>query len=425
MTQPRILQRPDHPVSRKNVDPNALKVLYRLDRSGFEAYLVGGGVRDLMLGRRPKDYDVATNARPQEIRRLFRNSRIIGRRFRLAHVYFRQGVIEVSTFRGAPDPRAQRGGSDDLLVTNDNTFGTPQEDAFRRDFTVNALYYRISDFAIVDYVGGVEDLERRVIRVIGEPDVRFREDPVRMLRACELAARLGFGIDAEPQRSIRRNRQELARAAAPRLLQELLQILRCGSAGAALQWMLDLGLLDVVLPELRSMLDAPAQGLGSFDQVISVLDGSKAQRLDDVVLLAAILAPTVLLERHRLQPAEATGAALSKVGDRDLVHSSIVSFMERLGIPNAKARGISRSLEVLLRLEEVPTDRWERLRLTRHVAFNDALQVFNILVKATGKGDQILQEWRTAMRDTADIPSSERPKKRRRRRRPRRRKRQS
>ena len=192
LAEPTILDRPDHIVSRRNLDADAQKVLYRLEQAGFETYLVGGGVRDLLLRRRPKDYDVATSARPEEIRRLFRNSRIIGRRFRLVHVYFRGSIVEVSTFRAAPDRSVQRGGPKDLLVTNDNTYGTPREDAFRRDFTINALYYRVSDFTVVDYVGGLEDLGHKIIRVIGDPDIRFQEDPVRMLRCCELAARLGL-----------------------------------------------------------------------------------------------------------------------------------------------------------------------------------------------------------------------------------------
>ena len=197
---PRVLSRAEHPISRKNIDESAIKVLYRPHRSGKKGYLVGGGVRDLMLSGRPKDFDVATDALPREVKRLFRNSRIIGRRFRLVHVFFQNETVEVSTFRRDPDREAQRGGPEDLLITDDNVFGTPREDAFRRDFTVNALFYDIGDFTVIDYVGGIEDLEARLIRAIGDPDVRFPEDPVRMLRACELAARLQFGIESELRR---------------------------------------------------------------------------------------------------------------------------------------------------------------------------------------------------------------------------------
>lgn len=158
---PHILSRAEHPISRKNIDTNAVKVLYRLHRSGYRGLMVGGSVRDLMLGRRPKDFDVATDARPHEVRRLFRNSRIIGRRFRLAHVFFHDGIVEVSTFRRDPDPEERQGGNGDLLITDDNVFGSAREDAFRRDFTVNALFYDIADFSVIDYVGGVRDLEDR------------------------------------------------------------------------------------------------------------------------------------------------------------------------------------------------------------------------------------------------------------------------
>jgi poly(A) polymerase len=155
--EPRILGRPDHTISRSNIDDNALKVLHRLHRARRLGYMVGGAVRDLLLDRKPKDYDIATDARPPEVRRLFRNSRIIGRRFRLAHVYFKEGIVEVATFRRDPDPGAQQGADGELLITDDNVFGTPEEDAFRRDFTVNALFYNIADYSVIDYVDGIED----------------------------------------------------------------------------------------------------------------------------------------------------------------------------------------------------------------------------------------------------------------------------
>src|SRR2546423_3599875 len=206
MVEPRIVPREAHPISRRDIDPDALKVLYRLRQGEYTAYLVGGSVRDLLLGRRPKDFDIGTSAHPQQVKRLFRNCWIIGRRFRLAHVKFGNKVIEVATFRRqlaageeivaegvpAPDPTTPEG---QHLIHHDNTFGTPEEDAFRRDFTINALAYDISDFSIIDYVGGLEDLRAGVVRAIGDPEVRLREDPVRMLRAIALAARLNFTID--------------------------------------------------------------------------------------------------------------------------------------------------------------------------------------------------------------------------------------
>src|SRR5262245_23192571 len=217
MVEPTIVPRAAHQISRRNIDPDALKVLYRLQEGGYIAYLVGGSVRDLLLERRPKDFDIGTSAHPHQIKKLFRNCWIIGRRFRLAHVKFGSKTIEVATFRrqlpaaevdaeasersDAADANGDNRGNlteagrPDRMIYRDNTYGTPQEDAFRRDFTVNALFYDIATFSIIDYVGGLRDLDAKVIRSIGEPDVRFLEDPVRMLRAVVLAARLEFTID--------------------------------------------------------------------------------------------------------------------------------------------------------------------------------------------------------------------------------------
>src|SRR3954465_14182414 len=206
MVEPRIIPREEHPLSRRDVDPDALKVLYRLRQFEYVAYLVGGSVRDLLLGRRPKDFDIGTSAHPYQVKKLFRNCWIIGRRFRLPPVRFGTKVIEVATFRRqvapgeevvqdgvpAPDPSTPEG---EHLIHHDNTFGTPEEDAFRRDFTINALFYDIATFSVIDYVGGLDDLRAGIVRCIGDPEVRFREDPVRMLRAIALAARLGFTID--------------------------------------------------------------------------------------------------------------------------------------------------------------------------------------------------------------------------------------
>ncbi|MES1211521.1 MAG: polynucleotide adenylyltransferase PcnB, partial [Acidobacteriota bacterium] len=271
--EPRIVSRSEHPISRKDINPNALKVLYRLHNAGYKAYMVGGSVRDLMLGRKPKDFDVGTDAKPNEIRRLFSNSRIIGRRFRLVHVYFHDGsTVEVSTLRREPDPEEQRSAPGDLLITSDNTYGTPRQDAFRRDFTINALFYSVADYSVIDYTGGIEDLERRLVRTIGDPEVRFREDPVRMLRACEFAGRLGFGIEGRTQESIERHRKELDKASPARVTEEIAQLLRCGHAGAAMQWMLELGLLEVMMPEAYAMLTAGQRGMGDFGQILPVID---------------------------------------------------------------------------------------------------------------------------------------------------------
>src|SRR5499425_1961684 len=223
MVEPRIIPRDEHVVSRRDMDPDALRVLYRLRQFEHVAYLVGGSVRDLLLGRRPKDFDIGTSAHPYQVKKLFRNCWIIGRRFRLAHVRFGQKVIEVATFRRqvapgeevvqdgvpAPDPTTPEG---EHLIHRDNTFGTPEEDAFRRDFTVNALFYDIATFSVIDYVGGLDDLRDGIVRSIGDPVVRFQEDPVRMLRAVALACRLDFTLDLPIVEALRYHGHAIARS---------------------------------------------------------------------------------------------------------------------------------------------------------------------------------------------------------------------
>jgi poly(A) polymerase len=249
--EPRIIERAEHPISRRDIDPNVLKVLYRLINAGHLAYLVGGGVRDLMIGRQPKDFDVATSAHPQQVRDLFRNSRLIGRRFRLVHVFFGPKNIEVATFRRRSEDVS---GSDDPMIRVDNTFGTPEEDAFRRDFTVNALFYDPATFHVIDYAGGVGDLEARLIRTIGEPEVRMREDPVRMMRAVRFAAKLGFEIEPATRAAIERHRGDLLKASIPRLVEETYRTLGQTQAGRATMLMEEIGLLEPILPFLSEHL---------------------------------------------------------------------------------------------------------------------------------------------------------------------------
>ncbi len=267
-----IVPRAEHSISRRQIDPDALKVLYRLHQHGHIAYLVGGSVRDLLLGRRPKDFDIGTSAHPYQVKRLFRNCWIIGRRFRLAHVRFGQKTIEVATFRRQVPPSELTEADDarphqpeetvpveagaqmahDRLVHRDNTFGTPEEDAFRRDFTVNALFYDIGTFSIIDYTSGLDDLRAGLIRSIGEPSVRFQEDPVRMLRAAALAARLDFRIDEPIDRAIAVHAGDIARSAPARLMEEIYKLLRSGASERAFRLLAERRLLQPVAPDLQA-----------------------------------------------------------------------------------------------------------------------------------------------------------------------------
>ena len=286
---PKILPRPEHTVSRKDIDPDALKVLYRLKNSGFKAYLVGGGVRDLLLGRKPKDFDIGTSAHPQQVKKLFRNCFVVGRRFRLCHVRFGPKVIEVSTFRRlAP---AEEG---DPLIRRDNTFGSPEEDAFRRDFTVNALFYDIANFSVIDYVGGLEDLARRTIRTIGDSEVRFREDPVRMLRAVALAARLGFKIDPASLEAIRFLRSEIVKSSSARLLEEFYKILRQGASRRSFEMLHETGLLAYLLPEADQAIAQQGERLlGSLSRLDDYRNAGLAtsEDLTNSLVMGTLLVP--------------------------------------------------------------------------------------------------------------------------------------
>ncbi len=306
MSEPIIIAREAHSISRKQIDPDALKVLYRLHQSNYIAYLVGGSVRDLLLGRRPKDFDIGTSAHPYQIKKLFRNCWIIGRRFRLAHVRFGTKTIEVATFRrpvtledlaAAEEPqpetamRTEGDESLDRLVHRDNTFGTPEEDAFRRDFTINALFYDIANFSIIDYTGGLDDLRAGVVRCIGDPTERFQEDPVRMLRAVAMAARLGFRIDAPIDEAIARTRGEIARSAPARLIEEFYKLLRSGASEQAFRMMAERRLLEPIAHELQRNGEARLwRSLGALD--------AYRQRFEDIpdtltnaILLGSLLVP--------------------------------------------------------------------------------------------------------------------------------------
>jgi len=270
LVEPTVIPRADHSISRDQIDPDALKVLYRLRKFNHQAYLVGGGVRDLLLGRAPKDFDIGTSAQPNEIKRIFRNCWIIGRRFRLAHVKFGPKTIEVATFRrqlppnelaaveaederaaeahAAAGTKAQR-----RPIRRDNTFGTAEEDAFRRDFTINALFYDIATFSVIDYVGGMEDLREGVIRSIGDPDERIIEDPVRMLRAIAFTSRLGFTLDPPVQRAIKRHKTEIGNASPARMIEELYKLLRSGFAAQTFLALSEHGLLASITPEIERL----------------------------------------------------------------------------------------------------------------------------------------------------------------------------
>jgi poly(A) polymerase len=304
MTEPVIVPRTGHAVSRKQIDPDALKVLYRLNQNNYVAYLVGGSVRDLLLGRRPKDFDIGTSAHPYQVKKLFRNCWIIGRRFRLAHVRFGTKAIEVATFRrqltaaelSAPEEPGEgivvdELGDVDRMLHRDNTFGTPEEDAFRRDFTINALFYDIATFSIIDYAGGLRDLAARVVRCIGDPAERFQEDPVRMLRAVSMASRLDFSVDPPIDAAIAAHRGELARSAPARLIEEIYKLLRAGASEKAFRMLAERRLLEPVAPQMQKRTgEALWKSLAALDAYRRRFEETP-DTLTNAILMGTLLVP--------------------------------------------------------------------------------------------------------------------------------------
>lgn len=338
--QPTVIPRQAHTISRRDISPNALRVLYRLRDAGFSAYLVGGAVRDLLVGQHPKDFDVATDATPEQIKQQFRNCRLIGRRFRLAHVVFGREIIEVATFRAnSDDGSGDRQTHEDGRLLRDNVYGTIEDDAIRRDFTANALYYAIEDFSVRDYCGGFKDVMARRLRLIGDPEQRYREDPVRMLRAVRLAAKLGFTIDGPTADPIPVLAPLLAEAAPARLFEEILKLFLSGNAVASFQGLERTGLLPVLLPESAAALQSNRSG-ALRRMLLEGLAGTDARVANDepvspAFLFALLLWPAyckalIGLQAQGVHPEEAARRA----ADRVTVHQlNTIALPRRFSLP--------------------------------------------------------------------------------------------
>jgi len=393
---PRIIPRPDHCISRKNISSAAVKVLNRLNEEGFTAYLAGGGVRDLLLGRTPKDFDIATNAKPEEIKRIFRNSRLIGRRFRLAHVLFRGEMIEVSTFRAPVSPETGTGDGhtfreQDGLILRDNVWGTPEEDAFRRDFTVNALFYNIDDFSVLDYTGGLDDLAARTLRVIGPPDQRFTEDPVRMIRAVRFAACLDFAIEPDARAAIIRNAEKIAGSASARLYEEVQKLFCCGCSEQVFRLLLDLRLFEHLFPELGGWLKDP-KGEASvhwFEKVFRQFDRFQQAGLSmHSGLMFALLFGIYHEQKARLLME--TGLPASEALHRATV-DHIRALTHRISIPRAETARIAQLMALQPRFEKTNTKQARKTR--HHRSFQDAYLYFKFAAKALNRHHDLLKFW--------------------------------
>jgi poly(A) polymerase len=430
---PLVLPRAEHTLSRNGVSSAALKVLYRLHRAGYVAYLVGGSVRDVLLGRRPKDFDVVTNAQPREIRRLFRNSRVIGRRFRLVHVLFAGETVEVATFRASPEPDEVPDGWEEgeenedgeeteaaPQVDENNVFGTPAEDARRRDFTVNALFYNIADFSIIDHVGGLEDLRGETLRTIGDPDQRIEEDPVRMLRALEYMVRLGFKLEPRTEDAIHRNRDLILAASPARLAYELLETLRSGvSRGIFAAWK-RFGILRLVFPEAEAAGPALNQLLVSVDRRFS-----SGEAVDDAVLLGLSFLPDYVgLLHDAAREDERIDNPQLLAGLAELIDPAEL----RLHLSNRNVHQIRQGLFTISKMRRAPERARQVIRLARQDYFPTAWALYTFAVEAKLLPAEPHRAWADALDRLAkngtleDANQSVQPT-RRRRRRPRRRRR--
>ncbi|GAM61738.1 poly(A) polymerase [Vibrio ishigakensis] len=302
----KIYPRDKHNISRQHISENALKVLYRLQKAGYDAYLVGGGVRDLLLGQSPKDFDIATNATPEQIKETFRNCRLIGRRFRLAHIIFGRDIIEVATFRGhhqEPEKQVSQQ-SDQGMLLRDNVYGTIDEDAERRDFTINAMYYNISDFSIHDYANGVKDLEEGMVRMIGDPETRYREDPVRMLRAIRFASKLDMDISYETANPINYLAPLLASIPAARLYEESLKLLQSGHGLDTYDLLREFSLFEHLFPQVSEFFTEEEESKTErmIELVLESTDARLAEgkRVNPAFMFAAMLWYPVEAYAHRL-----------------------------------------------------------------------------------------------------------------------------
>jgi poly(A) polymerase len=337
---PRIIPRSEHRVSRQDIDENALKVLYRLHKAGFEAYLVGGGVRDLLLGKHPKDFDVATNALPEQVNELFRNCRLIGRRFRLAHIHFGREIVEVATFRGHHDQTDDESVAHvhNGMIVRDNVFGTLEEDAWRRDFSVNALYYNIADFSVIDYTGGIEDLQLKRLRMLGDAHLRCQEDPVRILRAIRFAAKLDFQLDTELVAAIDEQRDRLQAVPPARLFDELIKMFLGGHAEATLRLLVQYDLLQMLFAMSDQQLKAGDEQFYTF--LLQALKNTDARVQDDKPVTPAFLFAAMLwgpVNKHALQ-LQADGMSpvqsLQEAG-RGILHAQVsqIAIPKRFRLP--------------------------------------------------------------------------------------------
>ena len=420
-------------IDMESIDQDALRVLSRLQRNGYEAFLVGGCVRDLLLGRVPKDFDVATSAHPRQVKRLFRNGRIIGRRFRLVHVVYGANVIETATFRGEPAPSGEDDG--DLLIREDNVFGTAEEDARRRDFTINGLFFDPTAGEIHDWVEGIPDLETAVLRTIGDPEVRIAEDPVRILRAIKFATRLGFRIEEFTWDAMCRLADELTRSAPPRVLEEILRLMRSGTALGAFRMMRACGALQALLPTVDHFLgrrDDPDPDAhhraDSYWRLLEALDADLHAGTDPTtpVLIAVLFLRLIERDMQGRDEEELSDAEWARTASETIDPVALRARLPRRAVERAK-----RIICAQRRFTQPSRKNFRPLLFLRSDEFPEALHLFRLRSAAWGQGWDLYDAWCQRYQRALEVPEEEldelrtkarsgrRRRRRRRRRRPR------
>ncbi len=402
---PVIIPRSEHPVSRKYISANAVKVMYRLKDAGYDAYLVGGGVRDLLLGREPKDFDVATNATPERVRELFRNCRLIGRRFRLAHVYFRGEIIEVATFRGHHgDGGNGESETRNGMVVRDNVYGTLEEDAVRRDFTVNALYYNIEDYSIVDYTGGLEDLHHGVLRLIGDPRQRYREDPVRMLRAVRFAAKLGFRLEKETEAALIELGELLTGVPPARLFDEMLKMFLGGQAVATFELMRHYNQFGILFPQTEKALEKEEQGF-PITFLLHAMENTDRRIAEQKPVTPAFLYAALLWEPVRQLARELEAEGMSRIQSLQVAGDRVLERQRRIiSIPR---RFTLQMREIWAAQERLTQRSGKRVyRTLSHPRFRASYD-FLLLRAQSGEVEPELGEWWTRFQEADETRRQE------------------
>lgn len=395
----------EHLLEINKVDEHALYVMQKLRDAGFTAYLVGGSVRDLLLQKRPKDFDISTSASPEEIKKLFRNSILVGRRFRLAHIRFGNKILEVSTFRSGDNET-------DALIVRDNMWGTPEEDVLRRDFTINGLFYDPLNQTIIDYVGGYPDIQRKYLRTIGQPFIRFRQDPVRMIRLVKFQARFGFDIDPEARIALLECRSEIVKSSPARILEELLRMLESGAAQSFFKLMTEHGLLQLMMPNLAHFMETSERNeiLSYLQEVDTTFHEPGGPTLERPLLIACLLFP---LFEQRIQERFVNRGRHLHLGEihkevHDLINEIFQPFFH---LPRRLRISTSMILTAQYRLTPLEKRKSSRLRIPNDPDFGFALKFLYVRASLEPGLQKVWEEWNAA------FDSPERSVRRRRRRR--------